>query len=53
MFGLRYLPNVVTLKLDAAKCNGCGACVLICPEKVIEIRPNGRYTIAAIEPDGV
>ncbi|MCP4378039.1 MAG: 4Fe-4S dicluster domain-containing protein, partial [bacterium] len=31
--------------IDPARCNGCGACVPICPVKVIEVRPNGRYTI--------
>ncbi|MCP4374783.1 MAG: 4Fe-4S dicluster domain-containing protein [bacterium] len=31
--------------IDPARCNGCGACVLTCPVKVIEVRPNGRYTI--------
>ena len=35
--------------IDPKKCNGCGACVLICPVKVIEIRPNGRYTIAPVD----
>ena len=35
--------------VDSKKCNGCGACVLICPEKVIDIVPNGRYTIAPID----
>jgi len=35
--------------IDAAKCNGCGACVLECPQKVIEVVPNGRYEIEPIE----
>ena len=43
----------VEIAIDSAKCNGCGACVVICPEKVIEIRPNGRYTIAPIDAGGV
>ena len=30
----RYLPNVVTLQLDKAKCNGCGMCVTVCPHAV-------------------
>jgi NAD-dependent dihydropyrimidine dehydrogenase PreA subunit len=31
---LRYLSNVVTLTLDASKCNGCGMCVTVCPHRV-------------------
>jgi ferredoxin len=46
MFGLQQ--EVV---IDKSKCNGCGACVLTCPVKVIEVVPNGRYVIAAIDPN--
>jgi NAD-dependent dihydropyrimidine dehydrogenase PreA subunit len=31
MAELRYLPNVVTLKLDVEKCTGCGLCTIVCP----------------------
>ena len=31
---LRYIPNVVTLQLDIAKCNGCRMCVTVCPHAV-------------------
>jgi NAD-dependent dihydropyrimidine dehydrogenase PreA subunit len=34
---LLYLPDVVTLKLDPAKCNGCGMCVKVCPHAVFEM----------------
>jgi len=34
MFGLRYLPGVATLTLDAARCNGCRMCVTVCPHAV-------------------
>ncbi len=37
MFGLRYLRNVATLKLDVAKCTGCRLCVDVCPHKVFII----------------
>ncbi len=30
----RYLKNIVTLQLDAQKCNGCGMCVEVCPQQV-------------------
>ena len=40
MMALRYLPNVVTLRLDAEKCSGCGTCVTVCPHGVFEM--NGR-----------
>ncbi len=32
-----YLKNVVTLKLDVEKCNGCMMCTLVCPHNVFEI----------------
>ncbi len=31
---LRYLPDVVTLEYDAAKCNGCSMCLMVCPHAV-------------------
>lgn len=31
---LRYLPNIVTLELDAEKCVGCGRCMEVCPHAV-------------------
>ncbi len=29
-----YLPEVVTLEFDQAKCNGCGMCIQVCPHAV-------------------
>jgi ferredoxin len=37
MAELRYLPNVVTLKLDAEKCTGCGLCAVVCPHCVFAV----------------
>jgi len=38
---LTYLENVVTLKLDAARCTGCGLCLEVCPHAVF--RMNTRH----------
>lgn len=32
-----YLKDVVTLRLDQNKCNGCGMCVKVCPHAVFNI----------------
>ncbi len=37
MFGLRYLENVVTLRLNPAGCTGCGRCVEVCPHQVFAL----------------
>lgn len=38
MFELRYLKDVVTLQLDAARCNGCRMCVIVCPQAVFIVQ---------------
>jgi NAD-dependent dihydropyrimidine dehydrogenase PreA subunit len=35
---LRYLKDVVTLRLDADKCIACGMCIEVCPHGVFAIR---------------
>ncbi len=37
---LVYLKDVVTLKVDEAKCTGCGMCLDVCPREVFKM--NGR-----------
>lgn len=34
---LRYLPGVVTLEHHADRCVGCGTCVEVCPQAVLEL----------------
>lgn len=40
MQSLRYIDDVVTLKLSEDDCVGCGACTLVCPHGVLAM--NGR-----------
>jgi len=35
MQSLRYIDDVVTLKLSVDDCVGCGACTLVCPHGVL------------------
>lgn len=35
-----YLKDVVTLRLDTQKCNGCGMCLTVCPHNVFKM--NGK-----------
>jgi ferredoxin len=44
MNGFVYLPGVVTLELDAGKCNGCRMCMMVCPHAVFEME-NKRAVI--------
>lgn len=42
---MTYLPEVVTLELDTAKCNGCKMCLYVCPHEVFAYE-NKRAVIA-------
>ncbi len=42
---LRYLADVVTLELASDKCNGCGICLVVCPQAVFATG-NGKAVIA-------
>ena len=41
MNNMTYLRDVVTLKLDEAKCTGCGTCMEVCPHAVFQM--NSRH----------
>jgi NAD-dependent dihydropyrimidine dehydrogenase PreA subunit len=45
---LLYLKDVVTLRLDPAKCTGCGMCLEVCPRAVLA-RGNGTVVIATLD----
>jgi len=40
MSGLRYLPDVVTLRYDESKCTGCQLCTMVCPQAVFAMEGN-------------
>ena len=43
MTGLTYLKNVVTLKLDSDKCNGCAMCTIVCPHAVFTMKEKKAF----------
>ena len=38
MKNFKYLSDVATLNLDTDACIGCGACTLVCPHRVFEMK---------------
>jgi ferredoxin len=42
----RYIDNVVSLKLNAEICIGCGICELVCPHGVLAVT-KGKAMLAA------
>jgi NAD-dependent dihydropyrimidine dehydrogenase PreA subunit len=45
---LLYLKDVVTLRLDPARCTGCGICLDVCPRAVLA-RSNGKVRITTLD----
>ncbi len=43
----RYLKDTATLKLDSAKCTGCGICTRVCPHNVLYVT-SGKVEIVDI-----
>ena len=39
----RYLENVVTLRLFAEKCTGCGRCLDVCPHEVFVMKEEKAF----------
>jgi NAD-dependent dihydropyrimidine dehydrogenase PreA subunit len=48
MQGMRYIDDVVTLKLDAEKCTGCQMCTIVCPHGVFAMADK-RAVIADLD----
>ena len=38
MKDFRYIDGVATLRLDDAKCVGCGMCEVVCPHRIFALR---------------
>lgn len=45
MFGLTYLEDVITLKLDKDKCNGCAMCTIVCPHAVFIMKEKKAFIL--------
>ena len=43
MTGLTYLKDVITLKLDSEKCNGCTMCTIVCPHAVFTMKEKKAF----------
>lgn len=48
MTGLKYLPGVTTLAVDAGLCTGCGACLEVCPRAVLAL---DDAPVQVVDPD--
>jgi ferredoxin len=45
MKGFTYLPNVVSLEINAETCVGCGICPTVCPHRILEMK-NSKAIVA-------
>ena len=43
MKDFRYIGGVATLRLDAAKCVGCGMCKTVCPHRIFAVREKKAF----------
>jgi NAD-dependent dihydropyrimidine dehydrogenase PreA subunit len=46
VLGLKYIPNVTTLRLDTDKCNGCRMCIYVCPHAVFNVEDKKAFIVA-------
>ncbi|MFH0880361.1 MAG: mercury methylation ferredoxin HgcB [Lentisphaerota bacterium] len=42
---MKYLSQDISLKLDAAKCTGCGLCMTVCPHGVFSIKERKAHIL--------
>lgn len=41
-----HFSHLVTLKLEPAKCVGCGLCVTVCPQRVLQMNEKKAEIVA-------
>lgn len=48
MKDFRYIGGVATLRLDTAKCVGCGMCEMVCPHRIFAL-PGQKAVIQDVD----